>query len=176
MQTTALWQEFQQNLTRFIGKRVSNPQDAEDILQSVFEKIHRRADQLEQIQKPGAWLYRITRNQIIDYYRSHQQTVELPDELIYLDQKPDSDRSRFFEQCLTTFLSDVDEAERQILQQHWAGMSLKALAHQNGQSYSAVKARIRRLRAKLRRRFVDCCQIQSSHAELPAENSDCRSC
>lgn len=50
----------------FIKQRVSNTQDAEDILQDVFYQF---AGNTEQIEQASSWLYRVARNKITDSYR-----------------------------------------------------------------------------------------------------------
>lgn len=41
-----LWEQFSKPLLGFIKKRVHNEQDAEDILQNVFYKIHNNINRL----------------------------------------------------------------------------------------------------------------------------------
>ncbi|WP_280748554.1 RNA polymerase sigma factor [Parabacteroides sp. PF5-9] len=59
--------DHQSQLKSFIRKRVSNKEDAEDILQDVFyqlvKAIENTASPIEQV---TAWLYRVTRNTIIN--------------------------------------------------------------------------------------------------------------
>ena len=52
---------------------------AEDILQDVFVRIHTRTNSLKNNIKLESWIYRITRNAVIDYYRSKRSTENLPD-------------------------------------------------------------------------------------------------
>ena len=67
--TTSIWNEFSQELLGFIKARVNNEQNAEDILQEVFIKIHTKIDTIHKHQKIASWVYQITRNAIIDFYR-----------------------------------------------------------------------------------------------------------
>jgi len=53
-------------LRSFIGKRVANPADAEDILQDVFYELVGAATPIEQV---GAWLFTVARNRITDLFR-----------------------------------------------------------------------------------------------------------
>jgi DNA-directed RNA polymerase specialized sigma subunit, sigma24 homolog len=62
---------------------LKNKHDAEDILQNVFYKIHNSIYQLKDTDKLQAWIYQITRNAIIDYYRRKEivmESTELPEE------------------------------------------------------------------------------------------------
>jgi RNA polymerase sigma factor (sigma-70 family) len=65
-------------LRNFIRRRVFDQDEAEDILQDVFEELvqaWRLPDPLEQV---GAWLFRVARNRIIDRFRKKKE-APLPD-------------------------------------------------------------------------------------------------
>jgi RNA polymerase sigma factor (sigma-70 family) len=65
-------------LRNFIRRRVIDQDDADDILQDVFEELveaWRLTDPIEQI---GAWLFRVARNRIIDRFRKKREAA-LPD-------------------------------------------------------------------------------------------------
>ena len=61
-------------LRNFIRRRVIDQDEAEDILQDVFEELveaWRLPDPIEQV---GAWLFRVARNRIIDRFRKRKET------------------------------------------------------------------------------------------------------
>jgi RNA polymerase sigma factor (sigma-70 family) len=58
-----------QRLLQFIRRRIPKTEDAEDILQDVFEQLTESFDVLRPIEQLTAWLFRVTRNKIIDRYR-----------------------------------------------------------------------------------------------------------
>jgi RNA polymerase sigma factor (sigma-70 family) len=65
-------------LRSFIRRRVIDQDEAEDILQDVFEELveaWRLPDPIEQV---GAWLFRVARNRIIDRFRKKRE-VPLPE-------------------------------------------------------------------------------------------------
>jgi RNA polymerase sigma factor (sigma-70 family) len=62
-----------QRLRNFIRRRVIDQDEADDILQDVFEELveaWRLPDPIEQI---GAWLFRVARNRIIDRFRKKKE-------------------------------------------------------------------------------------------------------
>ena len=62
--------EYQPRLKAFIRQRVSNKEDAEDILQEVFYQFVKTAgNTLNPIEQVSAWLYRVARNTIINHGR-----------------------------------------------------------------------------------------------------------
>lgn len=59
--------ENESKLKAFINKRVSNKDDADDILQDVFYQLIKTVDDtLNPIEQVTAWLYRVARNTIIN--------------------------------------------------------------------------------------------------------------
>jgi RNA polymerase sigma factor (sigma-70 family) len=62
-------------LRNFIRKRVSNREDAEDILQEVFYQFV-SVMQLGTIEKVASWLYKVATNKITDRYRK-QKTLSV---------------------------------------------------------------------------------------------------
>ena len=65
----AVWQEMHAPLLRFIARRVSDPRDAEDVLQDVMLRIHRHAGEMDDFENVGAWVHQVTRTAIVDFYR-----------------------------------------------------------------------------------------------------------
>lgn len=70
----SLVNEYQPRIKSFIKKRVTNKEDAEDILQDVFYQLVRTVeDAVEPIQQVAAWLYRVARNTIINKGKKKQE-------------------------------------------------------------------------------------------------------
>ena len=70
--------EYQPQLKSFIRKRVSNKEDAEDILQDVFYQLIKTVETtVNPIEQVAAWLYRVARNTIINKGKKKQEE-ELP--------------------------------------------------------------------------------------------------
>jgi len=62
----ALVTVYKPRLNAFIRKRVSNKEDAEDILQDVFYQLAKVDTAMNPIEQVAAWLYRVARNMIIN--------------------------------------------------------------------------------------------------------------
>jgi len=74
--TSELWSRFNKQLLVFIKSKVQDKDQAEDILQNVFIKIHSNIDKTEDFQKIESWIYQITRNTIIDYYKQYKMPID----------------------------------------------------------------------------------------------------
>ncbi len=72
-----LVKEHQPRLKSFIGKRVSNKEDAEDILQDVFYQLIKTVENnISPVEQVTAWLYRVARNTIINKGRKkHEEAL-----------------------------------------------------------------------------------------------------
>jgi RNA polymerase sigma factor (sigma-70 family) len=84
-----IFSDYRHRLLKFIRSRVSNIEDAEDILQDVFYKLIKANNMVNPIENTAAWLYKVARNRIIDH-RKKKKEESLPsyyseddDEYIY---------------------------------------------------------------------------------------------
>ena len=59
-------------LLNFIRSKVSNLEDAEDILQDVMLQFISGYNAIESIEKASSWLFSVARNKIIDLYRKRK--------------------------------------------------------------------------------------------------------
>ncbi|WP_024904749.1 RNA polymerase sigma factor [Robbsia andropogonis] len=60
-------------LANFIRRRISNPDDAEDILQDVLHEFVQAYRLPAPIEQASAWLFRAARNRIIDRFRKKKE-------------------------------------------------------------------------------------------------------
>jgi RNA polymerase sigma factor (sigma-70 family) len=56
-------------LWNFVRKRVAQDEDAEEILQDVFYEFVQAYRLMKPIEQAGAWLFRVARNRLIDFFR-----------------------------------------------------------------------------------------------------------
>ena len=63
------YQRERSRLLGFIRARVSNGDDAEDILHDVFAQAVRSPNVLASVDDLVAWLFRVARNRVVDWYR-----------------------------------------------------------------------------------------------------------
>ena len=71
MQIDKIHAEFHSLLYQYITARVKDKDDAADVLQEVFIKISSKLDSLADGSKLKSWIFTITSNAIIDYYRKN---------------------------------------------------------------------------------------------------------
>jgi RNA polymerase sigma factor (sigma-70 family) len=61
-------------LQLFLLRRVDDPDDAEDMTQEAWARMHQQFQQQETIDNPKALLYTIARNLLTDFYRHRSRT------------------------------------------------------------------------------------------------------
>jgi len=99
-------QSYGKQLFKFIRSRVKSDADAEDILQDVWYQLSSIID-IEPIEQLSAWLYRVSRNRIVDKQR--KKTPQLLEELTYIDE----DGEIFYPEAI---LADIKNPESEFEQ------------------------------------------------------------
>ena len=158
--TKNIWLEYHQKLSSFIKSRVSD-EVANDLLQDVFLKVHSQLESLETNTKVESWLYQITRNTVIDYYRANKRLEELPKWI----EQPELDESttirKELSSCLEPMISQLPDKYREAIQiSEIEGKTQKEVSERENISLSGAKSRVQRGRALLKSMLHDCCQIE----------------
>lgn len=177
-----IWEEFGLPLKNFIRKRIPNDQDVDDVLQEVFLKILKNADSLRDDHKIHAWVYKITRNAIVDYYRTKEsvELAELPDNLAN-ESEEDATLNAEIASCLKVMLDDLPEKYKEaILLTEFENLTQKELSKKTGLSLSAAKSRVQRGRKKLKGMLLGCCHLEFDRTgnviEYKHRSSECKYC
>ena len=153
--------EFAPRLRAFIRRRVRNETVADDLAQETLLKVYRSRATLRDGTKLEAWLYQIARGTIIDHYRRQRPAQELPAAIA--GESPDevaAMRARVLV-SMKQFLEELPEAYREPVRlAEIEGLPLARIALRLGLSLTAVKSRVRRGRAMLKRKLQDCCRFE----------------
>ena len=159
--TAQIWEVFHERLHLFILKRVDDPDDAEDILQEVFIKIHSGLARLQDEERLAAWVYQISRNAVIDYYRSRPPAAPLPDDLAVAPAPIEADPEAELAGGLRLMVDNLPEKYRQaLILTELEGMKQTELAQRLGLSTSGAKSRVQRGREMLRAELLACCRFE----------------
>jgi RNA polymerase sigma-70 factor (ECF subfamily) len=193
--TELIWQSLSNRLRTFIARRVNNEADVDDILQDVFLRIHQRLATLKRADRLLPWLFQITRNSIVDYYRSPRRRHEVPlaltadaeieqhkDHRIVSEPAIDPERVRKeLSACLRPMIQRLPADYRKaIFLVALDGITQRAAAQQLELSLSGLKSRVQRGREKLKIMLHQCCHIQLDRdggiIDYETQNSACQSC
>jgi RNA polymerase sigma-70 factor (ECF subfamily) len=156
-----IWKEYHGKLLGFIRARVSDAAVADDILQNVFVKIHAKLDTLRDDGKIQAWLYQITRNAIIDFYRSHKNIGELPESLSAPEPEVVDTAKKEISRCVLPLVKSLpDHYSQAVMMSEIEGLTQKEVAQKQGLSLSGAKARVQRGRAMMKNMLKECCRFE----------------
>jgi RNA polymerase sigma-70 factor (ECF subfamily) len=153
--------EFAGKLRAFIRRRVRDEATADDLAQETMLKVFRSRESLRDGQRLEAWLYRIARRTMIDFYRRRRPSEELP---AALANEAEDEVAKLREAVLVStrrFLAELPVAYREPVRlAEMEGLPLAKIALRMDLSLTAVKARVRRGRAMLKRKLQACCRFE----------------
>lgn len=191
------WQELDGNLRAFIGRRVHNQTDVDDLVQRVLLEVVTGLGSLRQVERLHAWIYRVARNVIADYYRSPAirrerasgDTLEIAsahEESVPSMPIEEDDRAALRElaACLQPMLRQLSPTyEDAIRMADLEGLTQVEAARRAGVSVSGMKSRVQRARQQLRAIVEECCRVDldrrgsiTSFASRRSEQCACGDC
>lgn len=156
-----VYNRFDADLGAFVSARIRDPDAAEDVLQDVYLKIHSRVGSVRDEEKIGAWVFRVARNAVNDYYRARKPTAELRE----FPQAPPDPSKEEMEQGLSTAVRDMLEGlppdyREALYLTEYEGLTQKELAERLGIGLSGAKSRVQRARTRLKAMLLDCCHFE----------------
>lgn len=156
----SVWPKVNDQLLSFVNKRVKDSDAAKDIVQDVYLKVHEGSDKLRDSDKVVQWIYQITRNTIIDYFRKGKR-LKSADEMQFA-YEASNEENELLSGCLAPLINTLPEKYRDaIVLSEIEGMSQKELAEKLDISYSGAKSRVQRGREKLKDAITQCCTIKT---------------
>jgi len=156
-----IWDQYSAQLLAFIRSRVADECEAEDLLQEVFLRIHLNLCCLQDLSKLESWVYQITRNAIIDYYRSRRDTFELRETLPAESDFDEEDAESELAPSLKELINELPAAYREaLILTEYQGLSQKELAQRAGISLPGAKSRVQRARQMIRDMLLNCCHFE----------------
>jgi len=155
----------QSRLRQFIRRRVPDSRDAEDILQEVFYELVEANRLLMPIEHVTAWLFRVARNRVTDFFRKKKpeyfgdgDDAEEDDELLQLPSPDAGPEALYARQVLLAeferALAELPPEQREVFVAHeLEGRSFKDMAGATGVSINTLLSRKRYAVLYLRRRL-----------------------
>jgi len=160
-------QNYGKRLFSFIRSRVKNDQDAEDILQDVWYQLSSIID-TEPIELLSSWLYRVSRNRIVDKKRKKKpQSLEdltytdkegemvFPEALFTDHRNPETELERvYFRELFYEALGELPEKQREVfVWNELEDLTLQEIADKTGESIKTIISRKRYAVAHLREKL-----------------------
>ena len=155
-----IWDQFSTELRRFVKSRLHDEDIVNDIIQEIFLKIHTNIDTLKDKSKIRGWVYQISRNAIIDYFRAEKKARAIIDNLKIDEENKnyflDTSIDEILKFCMDYFVGLLPDIYKQaIIFTEIEGNTQTVLAEKEGISVSAAKSRVQRAREMIRKMLLE---------------------
>lgn len=159
-----LYTQYHSKLFAFIRSKISNKEDAKDILSEVFLKIHQNIHTLDSHEKIISWIYTITRNAIIDFYRKPERAHYFtPFDEAFFSYAPKNTEliHEDLAKCLEPIIKSLPPKYSDILQHsEIQRMKQKDIALLYQLTPSNVKSIVARGKKKIKDKLFECCSYE----------------
>ena len=137
----SLYLDYKDKITAYVRSRIENKYDVEDIVSTVFLKIYQKIDSFDESKASlSTWIYTITRNTVIDYFREIKTHIEFLDEIEADTLSDDSLVDNELLEDLADALETLSERERDLIILHYyKGYTLKRISEMMDMSYINAK-------------------------------------
>lgn len=178
-----VWNEFSSELYKYIIGKVKNKYDAEDILQDVFVKIYKNIDRINDQSKLKSWLYKITKNTIIDYYRTKKEIsvdIKKLDKVLEEDNNSNN-MNEEISKCLEKIIFELPKKYQEAIELYdMKGMKHKEISEKLDVTISCSKMRVKRARTKLKEILLECCDFEvdkfGNIIDYKQKKTECKKC
>ena len=180
MTTQQVWTTYSDDVKYFIMSKVKSTSATDDVLQDTFIKIHTKLDTLKDVTKLKSWVFTITRNSIIDYFKAtnkklDQLNFDIPAEDL------DVEHEHTEKDCLHGIIVGLPKKYRDpLFLSDIKGLKQQEVAQQLDQTLSTTKSQIQRARKLIAKGFMDCCGfVLNEEGKLVGEiqeKKDCKIC
>lgn len=179
LSTEGIWREFGEELRAFVGRRIADPDRADDIVGEVLLRVHRNLHTLEDQDRLAAWLFRIAKNAITDEYRrnprrnttlnGHEGAVpSSPSAEDWVDDQ--GEVLRELAGCMRPLLAHLPTGYQRALElADLEGLTQTEAARLEGISVSGMKSRVQRGRRQLAELLQRCCHLTLDGRGRPVE-------
>jgi RNA polymerase sigma factor (sigma-70 family) len=159
--------DYGKRLFSFIRSRVKNDEDAEDILEDVWYQLSSIID-TEPIQFLSSWLYRVSRNRIVDKkrkqkpqsledlsYKDEEGEMVFPEALLSDSKNPETEFERaHLRELFYDALSELPDKQREVfVWNELEDLTLQEIADKTGESIKTIISRKRYAVVHLRKRL-----------------------
>ncbi len=166
-----VFETYRDTLVKFISSRIQNPVDREELVSDVFMKVYNHCEKLPEIRNIESWLITISRNAIIDYYRSKSK-IQFGDIPEIAEEPASPELSQELASCVPGMIEKLPKKYAgPVFDYEILGIPQKELANSYGLSESGLKSRVQRGRKMMRELFMKHC---GDLIDLDESCSDCQ--
>ena len=137
-----IYEQFRPKVFSYLYYKINDYYEAEDITEDVFLKVFKRLDTFDETKLSlNTWIFNITKNTLIDYYRTKKDSLELLDNYEYVDEHQ-NDVDPLMVNDLANALDTLPELQKDIIVlRYYENYTLKEIAEKLSISYGVCKLR-----------------------------------
>lgn len=157
-----IWIDLNEELYKFILGKIKDEQTSKDIHQEVFIKVQTKNHQLKHTSNLTSWVYQITRNIIIDYFRKVNNKNVSINNLEIPETEVDNFDYNNLTNCINQKIENLSSQHKEaIILTAFKNYSQKELAEHLKISYSGTKSRVQKAKKILKENILDCPNVES---------------
>lgn len=146
-----LYERHSGKVLGFLLKRISQTGEAEDLMQTVFLKLHQSRASYQPKFPFLAWLFSITRNTLTDYFRRKKAVPVEAEKLQALSDQSSTGIEELSEKDWKNAIAQLPESQRKVLEQRFSeGLSFEEISASTGISPVGARKRVSRAVQKLK--------------------------
>jgi len=148
-----LYRRYVKKIYNYFCYRTSDIADAEDLTSQTFERVLKNIKSFEVKVSFNAWIFKISRNLLIDFYRKRKIEIEIENVQLSFnkDYLKELDQKETLERLFRQVNKLPDEQRETILLKYKHSFSNQEIAQVLGKSEGAVKQLAHRALKKLKR-------------------------
>ncbi len=156
---TQKFKDEKRRLLSYITVKVGDADEAEDILQEVFESAVLNFNTIRSLETLTSWLFSVARNKIADFFRSRKRTEPLElEELIKDENSKPIDEVKFevFTQKVSNIISSLPERQKQVFILHELDLlTFREISEMTGTPVSTLISRKKEAMVFLKKKLKD---------------------
>lgn len=159
-EASEIWLNAKDKLNNYLLKRTKDPELSNELVNEVLMKLYNSCCKGAEIKNLNAWLFQITSNVLMDYYkRQNKITHEVPESASSTEGDADKELALFISPMIK-FLPE--KYATPLRMSDIEGVKQKQIAETLGLGLSATKSRIQRARVLLKDEIVECFELEFS--------------
>lgn len=165
-----IWLDLNEELYKFIVSKIKDELTAQDIHQEVFLKVRANIHQLKHTSRLTSWVYQVTRNTIIDYFRKTEHSYVSLDQVEIPEAATDNFDYTHLTNCINNKIAQLAAQHQEaIILTSFKNYSQKDLAKHLQISYSGAKSRVQKAREILKSDILDCPNVATNESGKPID-------
>lgn len=148
-----IYTQYRDKVFGYVKNHVNSIEDAEDITSDIFVKIYSKIDTYDESKASlSTWIYSMTSNTVIDFYRTNHIHSEIPEDLT--DEKSTIEDEILNNESLELLANALTQLPQEqmdiIVLRYYKGLTLQEIAAKMNLSYGVTKLRHREALGRLR--------------------------